>query len=46
VKKPRNWSDSERIETLGHEILHAMGHYHSKKLGYKEPLVGGNFLDY
>ena len=48
TKKPRSWCDFERIETVEHEFLHAMGYEHSKGMrhGKCEPLTGGNYKDY
>ena len=46
VRQPRSWSDMERIETIGHEILHEMGYAHSMPMKFDEQLVGGNYQDY
>lgn len=29
ARQPGNWCDTEYLETLGHEVMHAMGMYHS-----------------
>jgi hypothetical protein len=28
-RQPRDWCDAEYLETLGHEVMHAMGMHHS-----------------
>ena len=39
-KMPDDWGDLERIETLGHELLHALGAMHSENFycGKNEPI--------